>query len=185
MRLLLALYPRGWRRRYGAEFGAVLDEQRSSPGLLLDVVLGAIDAHLDPQVAEDGEDPLRRRMKEVVMDGLRSRPVLQAVGLLLPVALLVAAYLFPRVISDGVVFAGLTIVTALATGLIVGRWWAPLSFVVAWPIFTLSKGGNLSDPADIGWTAIMAMAWAALCLVGVGIRVLIARSPGRLRNRPA
>ena len=185
MKMLLALYPGPWRRRYGAEFGAVLDEQRSSPGLLLDIVLGAVDAHLDPQVAEDGEDLLRRRMKEVVMDGLRSRNVLRAVGLLLPVAFLVAAYLIPRVISDGVVFAGLAIVTALATGLIVGRWWAPLSFVVAWPIFILSKGGTLSAPGEIAFTAISAMVGAALCLVGVGIRVLIARSPGRLRSRPA
>ena len=185
MRLLLALYPHRWRRRYGAEFGAVLDEQRSSPGLLLDVVLGAIDAHLDPQVAEDGEDPLRRRMKEVVMDGLRSRGGFLAVGLLLPVALLVAAYLIPSVISDGAVFGALAIMTALATGLIVGRWWAPLSFVVAFPIFILSKGGDLSAPAEIAWTATMAMGWAAVCLVGVGIRVLISRSPGQLRDRPA
>lgn len=185
MRALLALYPDPWRRRYGLEFVEMLDAQPPSPAVIFDIVLGAIDAHLDPQVAEEGEGPLRRRMKEVVMDGLRSRPVLLAVGLLLPVALLVAAYLFPRVISDGAVFGGLTIVTALATGLLVGRWWAPLSFVVAWPIFTLSKGGNLSDPAEIAWTAIMATAWAALCLVGVGIRVLLTRSSRQLRDRPA
>lgn len=185
MRALLALYPRAWRRRYAAEFSAVLDAQPPSPALIFDIVLGAIDAHLDPQVAEDGEAPLRRRMKEVVMDGLRSRSVLLGVGLLLPVALLVAAYRFPGVISDGAVFGGLAIVTALATGLIVGRWWAPLSFVVAWPIFILSTGGTLSDPGEIAWTTMMALLWAAVCLVGVGIRVLIARSPGRLRDRPA
>jgi len=182
VKVLLALYPRAWRRRYGAEFGAVLDDQPSSPGLILDVVLGAIDAHLEPQVADDGEASLRRRMKEVVMDGLRSRGVLIAVGLLLPVALLTAAYLIPGVIQDGAVLGGLAIMTALATGFIVGRWWAPLSFFVAFPIFILSKGGNLSAPAEIAWTTIMAMGWAAVCLVGVGIRVLIARSSGRLRD---
>jgi hypothetical protein len=178
----LALYPRTWRRRYGAEFGAVLDEQRFSPGLILDVVLGAIDAHLDPQVADDGEGPFRRQLKDVIMKGLRSRTVLTAVGLLLPVAMLVAAYLIPGVISDGVVFGGLAIVTALATGLIVGRWWAPLSLVVAFPIFVLSKGGNLSDPADIAWTTMMAMGWAAVCLVGVGIRVLYRARSARLES---
>lgn len=163
----------------------MLDAQPPSPALIFDIVLGAIDAHLDPQVAEDGEDLLRRRMKEVVMGGLRSRSALLAVGLLLPVAMLIAAYLIPSVIRDGVVFDGLAIVTALATGLILGRWWAPLSFVVAWPIFILGKGGTLSTPAEIAWTMMMAMVWAAVCLVGVGIRVLIARSPGRLRDRPA
>ena len=163
----------------------MLDAQRPSPALIFDIVLGAIDAHLDPQVAEEGEDPLRRRMKEVGMEGLRSRNVLVAVGMLLPVALLVAAYLMPGVISDGVVFGVLVIVAALATGLIVGRWWAPLSLVVAFPIFILSKGGDLSAPAEIAWTAMMAMALAVVCLVGVGVRVLIARAPGRLRDRPA
>ena len=185
MRALLALYPGAWRRRYGFEFAALLEAQPPSPSLILDIVLGAIDAHLDPQVAEDGEDPLRRRMKEVVMDGLRSRSVFIAVGLLLPVALLVAAYLIPGVISDGVVFSGLVIVTALATGLIVGRWWAPLSFFVAFPIFVLNKGGNLSAPAEIAWTMTMAIGWAAVCLVGVGARILIARSSVQLRGRSA
>ena len=185
MRALLALYPSAWRRRYGFEFAALLDAQSPSPALILDIVLGAIDAHLDPQVAEDGADPLRRRMKEVVMDGLRSRGVFIAVGLLLPVVLLVAAYLIPGVISDGAVFGGLAIVTALATGLIVGRWWAPLSLVVAFPLFILSTGGNLSAPDDIAWTTLMTIGWAAVCLVGVGIRVLIARSSLQLRDRAA
>lgn len=185
MRALLALYPSAWRRRYGFEFAALLDAQPLSAGLICDIVLGAIDAHLDPQVAEDGADPLRRRMKEVVMYGLRSRGMFVSVGLLLPVALLVTAYLIPDVISDGAVLGGLAIVTALATGLIVGRWWAPLSLVVAFPIFILSKGGDLSAPGDIAWTLMMAMAWAAVCLVGVGIRVLIARSSVQLRDRSA
>lgn len=76
MRALLALYPRAWRRRYAAEFAALLDEQRPSPGLVLDVVLGAIDAHLDPQLADEGETSLRRRMKDVVMKSLRSSTAL-------------------------------------------------------------------------------------------------------------
>ena len=183
MKALLALYPGPWRRRYGVEFAAMLEAQQPSPGLIFDIVLGAIDAHLDPQIAEDGDDPLRRRMKEVVMDGLRSRNALLAFGLLLPVVLLVAAYLIPSVITDGVVFGSLAIVTALATGLIVGRWWAPFPLVVAFPIFVLSKGGDLSAPSEIAWTAMMAMGWAAVCLVAVGARVLMARSS--LRDRSA
>jgi hypothetical protein len=50
MNWLLRLYPAAWRARYGAEFGAVLAGQRASPGLVLDVIAGAIDAHLHPQV---------------------------------------------------------------------------------------------------------------------------------------
>ena len=184
MRGLLALYPGPWRRRYGLEFAAMLDAQPPSPALIFDIVLGAIDAHLDPQVAEDGEDPLRRRMKEVVMDGLRSRSVLLAVGLPLPVALLVTLYLNPA-LGNGALGGGLAIATALATGLLVGRWWAPLSFVAAFPVWFASVGGKLSDPSELAFAAVLAIAWAAVCLVGVGIRVLIARSPGLLRDRPA
>ncbi len=46
MKWLLQLYPAPWRERYGEEFGAVLASQRASPGMVLDVLGGAIDAHL-------------------------------------------------------------------------------------------------------------------------------------------
>jgi hypothetical protein len=50
MNWMLRLYPAPWRERYGEEFGAVLAGQRPSPGLVLDVLAGAIDAHLHPQI---------------------------------------------------------------------------------------------------------------------------------------
>ncbi len=49
MNWLLRLYPAQWRERYGEEFGAVLASQRVSVGLVVDVIGGAIDAHLHPQ----------------------------------------------------------------------------------------------------------------------------------------
>lgn len=39
------LYPRAWRRRYGAEFAAMLEQQPLTPGALLDIMRGAMDAH--------------------------------------------------------------------------------------------------------------------------------------------
>ena len=45
MRWLVYLYPRAWRRRYGAEFGDLLRRQPFSVGVVLNVVLGALDAH--------------------------------------------------------------------------------------------------------------------------------------------
>jgi hypothetical protein len=50
MNWMLRLYPARWRARYGEEFGAVLASQRASVGLIVDVVGGAIDAHLHPQI---------------------------------------------------------------------------------------------------------------------------------------
>lgn len=50
MHWMLRLYPAAWRARYGEEFAAVLDSQRASVGLVLDVFAGAIDARLHPQI---------------------------------------------------------------------------------------------------------------------------------------
>ena len=44
---LVQLYPRWWRERYGDEFEALLDECLHSPMDVLDIFLGALDAHLE------------------------------------------------------------------------------------------------------------------------------------------
>jgi hypothetical protein len=56
---LLQLYPARWRERYGEEFGAVLARQRASVGLVLDVLAGAIDAHLYPQIQNSNSKPIK------------------------------------------------------------------------------------------------------------------------------
>src|SRR5437868_3004700 len=45
---LLRLYPAAWRERYGEEFAALLEECRLTPLALLDIFLGALDAHITP-----------------------------------------------------------------------------------------------------------------------------------------
>lgn len=45
--LLLRLYPAGWRARYGDEFAVMLGERVLGPFDVADVLLGAIDAHLN------------------------------------------------------------------------------------------------------------------------------------------
>ena len=50
MNRLIALYPAAWRARYGDEFGALLASRPKSLGEWVDIVLGAADAHLHPQV---------------------------------------------------------------------------------------------------------------------------------------
>ena len=45
-RLLLRLYPKAWRQRFGDEFESVLDDRSLSPGDVVDVVHGAMDAHV-------------------------------------------------------------------------------------------------------------------------------------------
>jgi hypothetical protein len=49
MTWLLRLYPREWRRRYGAEIEEVVASQPKSLQLVVDLLGGAVDAHLKPQ----------------------------------------------------------------------------------------------------------------------------------------
>jgi hypothetical protein len=57
---LVRLYPRAWRARYEEEFLALLEQTDSSPLDLANVALGALDAHLRPQVAATSVDGERR-----------------------------------------------------------------------------------------------------------------------------
>jgi hypothetical protein len=51
-RRLVALYPAAWRHRYGEEFMALLEDRPPAALQLIDIVWGAIDAHLFPQAPE-------------------------------------------------------------------------------------------------------------------------------------
>jgi DnaJ family protein C protein 28 len=42
------LYPPAWRRRYGAELAALVEELGPSPRVVADALLGALRAHLEP-----------------------------------------------------------------------------------------------------------------------------------------
>ena len=50
MSRLLTLYPRPWRERYGAEFAELLSGRQATWRDRFDVVKGALDAWLDPQL---------------------------------------------------------------------------------------------------------------------------------------
>ncbi len=50
-RLALALYPLAYRRRYGAEMAALVDDQGASPRAAADLARGALRAHLRPEPA--------------------------------------------------------------------------------------------------------------------------------------
>jgi hypothetical protein len=50
MSRLLGLYPRAWRDRYGLEFQALMEARAPSLRDRIDIVLGAADARLHPQV---------------------------------------------------------------------------------------------------------------------------------------
>ena len=45
---LLRMYPQAWQDRYGEELRETLEGQQLTPGIVLDMVAGALDAHLHP-----------------------------------------------------------------------------------------------------------------------------------------
>jgi hypothetical protein len=60
-RAALALYPLAYRRRYGAEIDALLEDTGTSPRVVADLLRGALAAHLRPSAALAGElDPDER-----------------------------------------------------------------------------------------------------------------------------
>jgi hypothetical protein len=70
MRLLLRLYPRAWRDRYGLELEQLVADQPISFALVVDLLAGAIDARLHPQMARyaaaspprEGDAPMLARI---------------------------------------------------------------------------------------------------------------------------
>jgi hypothetical protein len=54
VRLALALYPLAYRRRYGAEMAALVEDQGASPRAAVDLARGALRAHLRPEPAAAG-----------------------------------------------------------------------------------------------------------------------------------
>jgi len=55
--LLLALYPSGWRRRYGEEFRVVLESRPLGPFDVADVLIGALDARLSLRLTASANQP--------------------------------------------------------------------------------------------------------------------------------
>jgi len=63
--LLLRLYLRTWRERYGDEFAALLDEMGLGPATILDVLSGAVDA----QVRQRASDRTAARAHDALVIG--------------------------------------------------------------------------------------------------------------------
>ena len=49
---LLRFYPSSWRQRYGEEIADLLASERMTPALAFDLLRGALDAHLHPQLVQ-------------------------------------------------------------------------------------------------------------------------------------
>lgn len=66
MKRLIDLYPRRWRERYGAELEAFVAQRQAGLRLALDMLRGAIDAHLHPEFVT------RRSFSALAANGARA-----------------------------------------------------------------------------------------------------------------
>ena len=108
MNWLVWLYPAAWRKRYGEEFELVLKSRRLTLGMMADVVAGAIDAHLHPQVRESvkGEDVMSNEMIERCAAGgpkLSARDQrIAAIGMIVVSLVIAVAYVALRKLYHGI-----------------------------------------------------------------------------------
>ena len=168
MNALLRLYPRAWRERYLAEVAALLDERPPSLRDRLDLLRGAADAWLHPQVAGHSAP------------NLESEPIMRPIGIalltILGGVLWAAGGVIQHVGSYDAITgykesAGLMVVTAamlVASLAAVGRAWgggptstglrrsAVLMLVLTllmplpWPIFVVGFYGHLGGTMAFG-----------------------------------
>ena len=57
MSRLVRLYPPAWRDRYGEEFLRLIEERPTDLADRIDILRGAVDAHLHPNVLKGGPEP--------------------------------------------------------------------------------------------------------------------------------
>lgn len=126
--VLVHLYPARWRRRYGDEFRAVLDDEPLGPRLVMDVLVGAISAHITYTTEEPIMSARRLRMPSALLAVVAIFPAMLVVGALLargflrPYQAARLSFLLgdPRVFVPVVIGVGVTVVLgvfAIATEL--------------------------------------------------------------------
>ena len=89
MRLLLRFYPHEWRRRYSAEMEAFLSQTRLGPREVVDLLRGALDAHVHSQWPRRGRSPVMWALLGllVFLAGVPSRWLVVTLGLAVVAAL--------------------------------------------------------------------------------------------------
>jgi hypothetical protein len=96
---LLRLYPRAWRRRYEDEFLALLECRPPTPLSVLDIVLGAVDAHVHREIPTDVVTTERRSGRSWLMNRNLFTAYGDAVGLEAGLAVVLVPLMLGAVIA--------------------------------------------------------------------------------------
>lgn len=159
---LLRLYPRAWRRRYGDEMRELLADQRLSPRTIADLVAGAIDARINPQVRA-GSQPAPQQgvasmMKATICNpaGVSAQDQWKSAGwmvggslVLTLIAVLLKLQIGPNSLSEGLIYAAFPASLMLSSECTYFKRYSPAARL------TMSVGGAL---------LIIVMMWASVAL---------------------
>jgi hypothetical protein len=200
-RLALHLFPSAWQERYGAEFGALLDQTPPTGRVVFDVLVAAVDAHVHP-TGPRRRWPLmieRLRISELVVfacwvvfvvaglafqrmtEGAPFAPIAVAQPLVgVPYAAIVAGAVVSLV---AVVVGGVPVALAIARAALARRAWRQLGLLAVAPIslaiwigLTLLLVSVGDPPADGAWRAIIdvgvPLLGNAAFLIWIGIFIL-------------
>jgi hypothetical protein len=115
---VLGMYPKAWRDRYGAELRETLDGQHLTPGALLDLIAGALDAHLHPGLIPSRADGVSPSGKESNMNlNDRRRVLIAAASAVIITAIVAIAYRFAEQVLGDTLTAHLLQSSSVPAGL--------------------------------------------------------------------
>lgn len=189
VRVALRVFPSAWHDRYGAEFGALLDQTPPTPRVLFDVLVAAVDAHVHP-TGPRRRWPLmieRLRLSELVV--FASWVVFVIAGLAFQrmtegapfnavaadhpaVAAVYASIVVGAVLSlIAIVVAGVPIATAIGRLALNRRAWRQVGLLAVPPVSLAIWIGltavllSLGDPPTGPWRVVLFLAWAGVFVV--------------------
>jgi hypothetical protein len=189
--LLVNLYPERWRARYGEEYRALLEQLSLTPRLLVDIVMAATAAHLDPKWEPARPAVLRRlRAEELVVlmawlalvvagsgfQKLTEDPAFAAAASTDPlVGLAMVLVVGGAMVSLVAVLAGASpIVLAIIRSAFVGRrpgtillLATPLVLLGGWVLATLLLVAAVPAPATTLSRAALLAAWAGSFVIAI------------------
>jgi hypothetical protein len=203
--LAVRLFPDPWRARYGDEFAALLEATPLTPRVLFDVLVAAVDAHLDP-TGPRRRWPLmieRTRSSELsvfvawvlfvvaglafqrMTDGVPFAPIAGAdlaVGIPLAVLIGAAVVSLVAVIVAGVPIAAAVALTAVRTGRrgLLGLLAVPPVALVAWLVVTVLLLALDPADADARTRVVVFLAWVG-SFVAAAVASTVAVSAAALR----
>jgi MFS family permease len=182
MSRLLALYPRAWRARYGDEFAELLEARPPTVRDRLDIVIGAIDARINPQVPGAGD-------RERAVGGDRAARVTAVVtGVLLTIWGVIGATsmvpwdsgLEPRTTAEMMNLAWVSgmlgaLLSPVAFGIVIVRYERVLGGV--------GLAGAVLTPLGLIMSAL-GMGIGGLLALGAGVILFSWRANGRILSAP-